>query len=415
LSSIVTIKSYATELYEHDRVQKAVQAVVASEEDSFRATMKFADVGQLLFFSGWVASLTVGGLLLRKNALSQNAFSTLIYMIPQLVESFYGIDELFDNRQKATEAAQRVLALLSEPITLVDGARVLPDRGVEREIRFSKVSFGYDEREAVLRELDLTIPANQITAIVGGTGSGKSTILKLLMRLYELNAGSISVDGTELRELAVHGLRRAIGYVSQEVYLFNGTIWENLTYGHPSATMAEVRRAAQLAEAASFIEELPQGYDTVVGDYGAKLSGGQRQRISIARAMLKQPRILLLDEATSAVDNETELAIQRAIQRVSVGRTTVIVAHRLSTIRHAHTILVMKDGRIAERGSHDELLQLDGAYAAMWKVQTGESIVTTTGEAAREEADEAVGGSQSDRLYRDSTVSRAIYAAGREH
>jgi ATP-binding cassette subfamily B protein len=310
-----------------------------------------------------------------------------------------------------------VLALLNEPITLVDGTKALPERGLEREIRFSDVTFGYDQREAVLRQLNLTIPANQITAIVGGTGSGKSTILKLLLRLYEVETGSIRFDGTDLRDLAVHGLRRAIGYVSQEVYLFNGTIWENLTYGHPSATPAEVRHAAQLAEAAGFIEELPQGYDTVVGDYGAKLSGGQRQRISIARAMLEKPRILLLDEATSAVDNETEVAIQRAIQRVSVGRTTVIVAHRLSTVRHAQMILVMKDGRIAERGTHDELLRLDGAYAAMWKVQTGETISSTTDEALADEAgaDATVGGIQSDRLYRNSTLSRTVHVSSREH
>jgi ATP-binding cassette subfamily B protein len=245
-------------------------------------------------------------------------------------------------------------------------------------VRFSDVRVRYapDDPE-VLRGISLAIPAGETHAIVGATGSGKSTFVKLLLRLYEPTDGRITLDGVPIETLTFTSLRGATGFVAQDVFLFQGTIRDNLVYGRTDATDDEVRRAAELAEAAEFIERLPDGYDTVVGERGQKLSGGQRQRLTIARAILRDPAMLILDEATSAVDNETEAAIQRSLAKVSADRTTIVIAHRLSTVRHAHRIHVMDAGRIIETGTHEELVDLGGLYAALWRVQTGEAAAPT--------------------------------------
>ncbi len=208
--------------------------------------------------------------------------------------------------------------------------------------------------------------------MVGATGAGKSTIIKLLLRFYDVTGGRILVDGHDLRDLKTQDLRRAIGLVSQDVFLFHGTVRENIAYGRQDATDAEIVEAAKIAEAHDFIMKLSDGYDTIVGERGQKLSGGQRQRISIARAVLKDPPILILDEATSSVDNETEAAIQRSMERIAVGRTTIIIAHRLSTVRNADRIYVLEHGELRERGDHDALVNQAGIYAGLWSVQTGQ-------------------------------------------
>jgi ATP-binding cassette subfamily B protein len=272
---------------------------------------------------------------------------------------------------------------------ILPGARELPSP-VQGAIRFDDVTFSYgapapgaDDPPAtrpdphgpapVLRDFSLEVPAGETHAIVGATGAGKSTVIKLLLRLYEATAGSISVDGVKLADLTLASLRGSIGFVAQDVYLFQGTVRDNLALGRPDATDEQILAAADLAEARGFIEAMPHGLDTVVGERGQKLSGGQRQRLTIARAILTEPAILVLDEATSAVDNETEAAIQRSLQKVAVGRTTLVVAHRLSTIRHAHRIHVMEAGEVVEAGTHEELVALGGLYSALWKVQTGEA------------------------------------------
>jgi ATP-binding cassette, subfamily B, bacterial len=211
---------------------------------------------------------------------------------------------------------------------------------------------------------------------VGATGAGKSTLVKLLLRFHDPREGRVLIDGHDLRQLSYTSLRRSIGYVSQEVFLFQGTVRDNIGYGRPGASTDDIEVAARLAEAHDFIAALPAGYDTVVGERGQKLSGGQRQRVSVARAILRDPAILLLDEATSAVDNETEAAIQRSLARVAEGRTAVVIAHRLSTVRHADRIWVLEGGRVAEAGTHDELVGAGGLYAALWRVQTGEAATS---------------------------------------
>jgi ATP-binding cassette subfamily B protein len=228
------------------------------------------------------------------------------------------------------------------------------------------------DQPTIINNLSLRIKAGQTAAIVGATGAGKTTLMKLLLRFYDVTGGHIRLDGRDLRDLQLSDLRQAIGFVSQDVFLFHGTVRENIAYGTFTAPMDDIIAAAKLAEAHPFILDLPQGYDTIVGERGQKLSGGQRQRISIARAILKDPPVLVLDEATSSVDNETEAAIQRSLERIAIGRTTIVIAHRLSTVRNADVIFVLEDGMLKEHGRHEELAALDGGiYAGLWQVQTG--------------------------------------------
>ena len=223
----------------------------------------------------------------------------------------------------------------------------------------------------VIQQLSLHMPAGETIGIVGSTGAGKSTLVKLLLRFYDVQAGVIQLDGHDLRDLQLAKLRQAIGFVSQDVFLFHGTVRENITYGSFDASDEQIVEAAKIAEAHDFIMQLADGYDTIVGERGQKLSGGQRQRISIARAVLKDPPVLILDEATSSVDNETEALIQRSLERIAVGRTTIIIAHRLSTVRNADRIFVLERGQLCESGTHDQLLAANGLYASLWNVQTG--------------------------------------------
>jgi ATP-binding cassette subfamily B protein len=271
-------------------------------------------------------------------------------------------------------STNRVLNVLDTPPGITDGPQRLSLPDVEGAIAYEGVSFAYEAGYPVLRDVSFDIPAGATTAFVGATGSGKTTIVKLLLRFYDIDAGSLRLDGHEVRDLRVADLRQAIALVSQDVFLFHGTVADNIAYGRPEASLDSIRAAAEVAEADEFIQQLPAGYDAIVGERGQKLSGGQRQRISIARAILADSPILVLDEATSSVDNETEAAIQRSLERISLERTTIVIAHRLSTIRHADQIHVLEDGKITESGTHDELITTKGLYAALWSVQTGEAV-----------------------------------------
>ncbi|UCH26518.1 MAG: ABC transporter ATP-binding protein [Trueperaceae bacterium] len=371
LSGIVTIKSFTAEDFETERLSRESDIYRLKNRDAIRLSSAFVPLIRIAIVLGFMATIVYGGVLVLSETILVGVYSTMVFMTQRLLWPLTRLGQTFDLYQRAMASSRRALDLLDTKPVMQDGNQQLPLERVAGEIRFEDVGFAYQDGGSVLDGLDLTFPAGKTTGIVGATGAGKSTVVKLLMRFYDPQHGRIVIDGLDLRELRVTDLRRAIGFVSQDVFLFHGTVRENIAYGRPDAGEDEIRNAAQVAEAHEFISQLPNGYDTVVGERGQKLSGGQRQRISIARAVLKDPPILVLDEATSAVDNETESAIQRSLEKLAVGRTTVIIAHRLSTIRNAEQIYVLENGRLSEMGRHQALLEQEGIYAALWRVQTG--------------------------------------------
>jgi len=293
-------------------------------------------------------------------------------MLPKLIQTMGGLDREYDLYQSATTSATRLLELLDAHPSIRSGEMAINAADVRGELTFDGVTFRYPSSGELLDEFRLHIPSNSTVAVVGSTGCGKSTLVKLLLCFYDVQDGRILLDGRDIREVDFHDLRGVIGLVSQDVFLFDGTIYENIEYGRPGASREEVIEAARVAEALDFIEQLPAKFSTLVGERGVKLSGGERQRISIARAVLKNPRIMILDEATSSVDNETEAAIRRSLTSIARDRTIIFIAHRLSSIRHVDQIHVMEGGRIIDRGTHDELVTRDGLYAALWRLQTGD-------------------------------------------
>ncbi len=377
LGGITTIKAFTAEAREVDRVAVDSRAYSDANGEAIRYSSAFIPLIRMAILAGFTMTLLVGGRAVLRGDLEVGLFSSLVYMTQRLLWPLTRLGETFDLYQRAMASCRRIFGLLEVAPSIMPGTRELavPVRGA---VRLDDVWFGYGAEAHVLHGLDLDIAPGETHAIVGATGAGKSTVVKLLLRLYEPSGGSITVDGVPIDQLTFGSLRGAIGFVSQDVFLFQGTVRENLTYGRPDATDDDVLRAATLAEAHTFISALPDGYDTIVGERGQKLSGGQRQRLTIARAILRNPAILVLDEATSAVDNETEAAIQRSLARVSADRTTIVIAHRLSTVRHAHRIHVLEAGEVIEAGTHEELVDRGGLYAALWRVQTGEQVVTTT-------------------------------------
>ncbi|MFM2122702.1 MAG: hypothetical protein RLZZ589_1139 [Cyanobacteriota bacterium] len=371
LGGMLTIKSYAAEPWELERLRADSEAYRISNRRAIRLSAAFIPLIRFAILFAFLAILVIGGLQAWRGAIAVGTYSFLVFITQRLLWPLTSLGRTLDDYQRAMASSQRVLDLLDTPIAIPSGSRPLPLSQVQGAIRFKAVDFAYPGRAPLLRGFNLEIPAGSTVGIVGATGSGKSTIVKLLLRLYDLQGGTIRLDGQPVDQLQLADLRRAIGLVSQEVFLFHGTVAENIAYGSFEAPRGAIERAAQLAEASRFIEALPQGYDTVVGERGQRLSGGQRQRIALARAILKNPPVLILDEATAAVDNETEAAIQRSLDLITAERTTLVIAHRLSTVRHADRIVVLEQGRIVESGSHEQLIAAGGAYVNLWRVQAG--------------------------------------------
>jgi len=280
--------------------------------------------------------------------------------------------QIINMYQRAYASSERIFGLMDTPSRIVEDPDAEPLEVTDGHVEFDDVTFGYDDEETIVEDISFEVAGGDTVALVGPTGAGKSTVMKLLLRMYDVDDGAIEIDGTDLRDATIPSLRQAMGYVSQETFLFYGTVRENIEYGTFDAEKEAVVKAAKMAEAHRFIQNLPEGYDTKVGERGVKLSGGQRQRIALARAILKDPEILVLDEATSDVDTETEMLIQRSLNELTADRTTFAIAHRLSTIKDAEQIVVIEDGRIVERGTHADLLAEDGLYAKLWAVQAGE-------------------------------------------
>ena len=369
LSGIRVVQSFANEDIERAKFKKSNEAFLVSKRDNYHCMGSF--MSSNLFFQGmmYLVTLVYGGYLIAQGEMQTADLAMYAMYIGIFISPIQILVELVEMMQKGLSGFRRFLDVMEteSEIRNADNAAELTD--VKGHVRYDHVSFHYsDDETPVLSDISIDIPAGKSIALVGPSGSGKTTICSLLPRFYEVNSGSITVDGKDIRGLTLKSLRSQIGMVQQDVYLFDGTIKDNIAYGKPGASDEEIIKAAKCASIHDFIMELPDKYDTYVGERGTRLSGGQKQRISIARVFLKNPPILILDEATSALDNESERWIQKSLEELSKNRTTITIAHRLSTIRDADEIIVITEDGIAERGTHAELLEKNGLYAAYYNM-----------------------------------------------
>lgn len=368
-SSPRVIKSFVREDYEIDRFDK-------ENLNNFRANMKYAQLSSTLtptieFVAAVGVSIILwyGGNSVINGSITAGSLVAFLTYAVNISNPIKRLSRVIGNIQKALAAAQRVFDVLDLPEVIKNApdAKQLPK--VKGDVRFNDVSFAYNENEEVLSHVSFEVKPGEMIAFVGPSGAGKSTVASLLPRFYDATSGSITIDGEDIRKVTLNSLREQVGIVPQETVLFNGSVYDNILYGRLDATREEVEAAAKAANAHDFIMQLPNGYETMLGDRGMNISGGQRQRISIARAILKNPQILILDEATSALDTESERVVQEALDRLMVGRTSFVIAHRLSTIKNADKIMVLEKGQLIEQGTHDALMAMDGLYAHLYKIQ----------------------------------------------
>ena len=372
ITGILTVKSFNREKKESERINLSSNEVKSANYHAIRLSAAFIPIIRIAILFGFTATLLIGGFLALDGEIKVATYSVMLFITQRLLWPLTELGVIFDSYQKAMASFRRIINLKNTTPTIDNGNEKLTN--FNKKIEISNLNFEYVKNFPVLNDISININKGQTTAIVGSTGSGKSTLIKLILRLYDSTAGEIKFDGKNIRHLELDSLRNKIGLVSQDIFLFEGTVFENIAYGNLDAKDEEVWEAAKLSESDKFINLLPNKENTIVGERGQKLSGGQRQRISIARAILKNPEILILDEATSAVDNETEAAIQRSINTLKEGRTVIAIAHRLSTIRNAEIIYVLEEGKVVESGNHESLLEINGVYSKLWSVQTGEKI-----------------------------------------
>ena len=371
LAGMATIQAYTAEAFEAEHVRLASNAFRECNSEAIKFSAAITPVIRMAVMSGFVVTLLYGGYLCLRGDLGVGSYTVLVYLTQRLLWPMTRLADMTDLYQRAMASVNRVMDLLETTLPTQSSKEF--SGPVKGGLKFENISFAYADTPT-LRDINIDIPAGSTVAFVGGTGSGKSTLLKLLLRFISPDQGRILFDGQNIAEINSTALRKQLGYVAQDPFLTDGSIADNIAYGEYDADKKAIETAADAAEASEFIASLPKTFDSEVGERGTQLSGGQRQRIALARALFRNPAVLILDEATSAVDNETEAAIQRSLARVSKNRTTIIVAHRLSTVRNADCIFVIDNGQLVEQGRHEELLARNEIYASLWRLQTGEAI-----------------------------------------
>ncbi len=371
LSGILTIKSFTKEKWELNRLNTESLAYQRSNKAAIKLSSAFIPLIRFAILFAFIAILLIGGFQTWNKTMNVGTYSFLVFITQRLLWPLTTLGHVLDDFQRSMASIDRVIDLIDTPIKIKNGKIKIDPEDIKGKIIFNNVSFNYPGKNSTLKNINFKVRCNSTLGIVGLTGSGKSTIIKLLLRIYDSNDGMITLDGIPIKEINLRDLRKCISLVSQETYLFQGTVQENIAYGSNNPSFKEIINSSMIAEAHKFIEQLPDGYKTVVGERGQRLSGGQRQRISLARAVLKDAPILILDEATAAVDNETEALIQKSLSKITQKRTTIVIAHRLSTIKNADNIIVIDKGKIVESGKHKDLLANKNIYADLWNVQVG--------------------------------------------
>jgi ATP-binding cassette subfamily B protein len=379
LGGIEVVKAYGQEEFEGQRVDEASEGYLDAQWDAITTRIQFFPTLRVITAAGFLATFLVGGWWVVAGppgpfagTLTAGVLLTFLLYTRRFMWPMREFGRIVNDHQYAEAASERILGLVDREPSVPEATDAVELEDLRADIGYEDVTFTYPgEPEAVLEDVDVAIEEGETVGLVGPTGSGKTTLAKLLLRFYDPDEGQVRIGDRDLREVTLESLREHISYVRQDPYLFYGTVVDNITYAAPEVPRAEAERAARLAGAHGFIQNLPDGYDTMVGERGVRLSGGQRQRIALARALLADPDVLVLDEATSHVDNETEAIIQERLGDITAERTTLVIAHRLSTVRDADRIVVVEDGRVREVGSHEELLDVDGLYARLWRVQAG--------------------------------------------
>ena len=371
LGGILTIKSFTTEKWELNRLNKESLSYQKSNKSAIKLSSAFIPLIRFAILFAFIAILLIGGFQVWNKTLNVGTYSFLVFITQRLLWPLTTLGHVLDDFQRSLASINRVIDLIDTSIEIKDGNKKIDLKTINGEIIFRNIFFDYSGRKSTISGINFKIPAKTTMGIVGLTGSGKSTLIKLLLRIYDINKGTISIDGISIKDIKLKELRKCISLVSQETFLFHGTVKENISYGSNNASFKDILKASKIAEAHKFIEQLPEGYKTIVGERGQRLSGGQRQRIALARAVLKDAPILILDEATASVDNETEVLIQKSLSKISKERTTIVIAHRLSTIKNADNIIVLDKGKIIEIGKHEFLLKNKNVYSDLWNVQVG--------------------------------------------
>ena len=371
LLGIITIKSFTAEDVEKNRISGLSKNYQNANKNAIRISSAFVPVVRMGVLSGFLGTMVLGSFMAFSGAIAVGSFSVLLFLTQRFLWPFTRLGEIIDLFARSMASTKRIMDLINTPIEIKDKNNAVKVEDLKSDIIFEDVSFSYENDTFIFNNLSFKIQADSLVGIVGKTGVGKTTLIKLLLRLYNIDSGEIRIKNNNINDISLESLRENIALVSQEIFLFDGSIADNISYPNINIDLEDIKNVSRLSQCDEFIDRFPNGYDTIIGERGQRLSVGQKQRIAIARAILKDPSILIFDEATSSVDNKTEYLIQKSLKEISKNRTTIAIAHRLSTIRNADLILVLDDGKIIESGTHDELFSLDGSYRYLWDLQTG--------------------------------------------